>query len=60
MGTYAGIDPHSSTIYIRVIDADGKRLYGGRLENHLEHVMRALARLTCLQPKNPLRCKGCQ
>ena len=43
MPTYAGIDLHSSNNYIGVIDANDKRLYEGRHENRLEHVLKALA-----------------
>lgn len=42
MGTYAGIDLHSSNNYIGVIDGKDKRLYSKRHDNHLEHVLKAL------------------
>ena len=43
MGTYAGIDLHSTNNYIGVINAKDKRLYGRRHENQLKHVLKALA-----------------
>lgn len=43
METYAGIDLHSSNNYIGVIDANDNRLYSRRHDNHLEHVVKALA-----------------
>lgn len=43
MATYAGIDLHSSNNYIGVIDANNQKLYEGRHENRLEHVLKALA-----------------
>jgi transposase len=42
MGTYAGIDLHSSNNYIGIIDQNQKRLYGRRLPNNLDKVIKAL------------------
>ena len=42
MGTYAGIDLHSTNNYIGVIDDKDKRLYSKRHGNQLEHVLKAL------------------
>jgi transposase len=42
MGTYAGIDLHSTNNYIGVIDGKDKRLYSKRHGNQLEHVLKAL------------------
>ena len=42
MEAYAGIDLHSSNNYIGVINEKDKRLYGKRLPNRLEVVLRAL------------------
>ena len=36
MGTYAGIDLHSSNNYIGIMDQDHKRLFGRRLPNDLD------------------------
>jgi len=37
MGTYAGIDLHSSNNYIGIMDQDYKRLFGKRLA-HMKHL----------------------
>jgi len=42
MGTYAGIDLHSTNNFIGVIDGKDKRLYSKRHGNQLEHVLKAL------------------
>ncbi len=43
MQTYAGIDLHSSTNYIGVIDANDRRLYGKKHDNNLKQVLKALS-----------------
>ena len=47
MGTYAGIDLHSSNNYIGIMDQDHKRLFGKRLPNSLDKI------LMVLQPFKP-------
>jgi hypothetical protein len=42
MGTYAGIDLHSSNNYIAIMDQDHKRLFGKRLANSLEKILLVL------------------
>ncbi|MBT8187488.1 MAG: IS110 family transposase [Croceitalea sp.] len=42
MGTYAGIDLHSSNNYIGIMDQDHKRLFGKRLPNSLDKILRVL------------------
>jgi transposase len=42
MGTYAGIDLHSSNNYIGIMDQDHKRLFGRRLLNSLDKVLMVL------------------
>jgi transposase len=42
MGTYAGIDLHSSNNYIGIMDQDHKRLFGKRLPNSLDKVLMVL------------------
>jgi len=42
MGTYAGIDLHSSNNYIGIMDQDHKRLFGRRLPNNLEKILMVL------------------
>ena len=42
MGTYAGIDLHSSNNYIGIMDQDHKRLFGKRLPNSLEKILMVL------------------
>ena len=42
MQTYAGIDLHSSNIYIVVIDENDKRLFEKRLPNTLELIIAVL------------------
>jgi len=42
MGTYAGIDLHSSNNYIAIMDQDYKRLFGKRLPNSLEKILMVL------------------
>ena len=42
MGTYAGIDLHSSNNYIGIMDQDHKRLFGRRLPNSLEKILMVL------------------
>jgi chromosome condensin MukBEF complex kleisin-like MukF subunit len=38
MGTYAGIDLHSSNCYLAVIDEQQRRLYSKRLPNSMDHI----------------------
>ncbi len=42
MGTYAGIDLHSSNNYIGIMDQDYKRLFGRRLSNNLDNILMIL------------------
>jgi len=42
MGTYAGIDLHSSNNYIGIMDQDYKRLFGRRQPNNLDNVLMVL------------------
>ncbi len=42
MGTYAGIDLHSSNNYIGIMDQDHKRLFGKRLPNSLDRILMVL------------------
>jgi len=42
MGTYAGIDLHSSNNYIGIMDQDYKRLFGRRQPNDLNNVLKVL------------------
>ena len=42
MGTYAGIDLHSSNNYIGIMDQDHKRLFGKRLPNSLDKILMVL------------------
>ena len=42
MKVYAGIDLHSSNNYVGIINEEDRRLYGKRLPNRLEDVLRAL------------------
>ena len=42
MGTYAGIDLHSSNNYIGIMDQGHKRLFGKRLPNNLDKVLMVL------------------
>jgi len=42
MGTYAGIDLHSSNNYIGIMDQDHKRLFGRRLPNSLDKILLVL------------------
>jgi transposase len=42
MGTYAGIDLHSSNNYIGIMDQDYKRLSGRRQPNDLTKVLKVL------------------
>jgi len=42
MKAYAGIDLHSSNNYLGIIDDNDKRLYGRRISNDLNRVLRAL------------------
>ena len=42
MKTYAGIDLHSSNSYIGIIDGCDKRLFGKRLPNEADVVLKAL------------------
>ena len=42
MKAYAGIDLHSSNNYIGIIDENDKKLYGKRIPNELNHVLKAL------------------
>jgi transposase len=42
MGTYAGIDLHSSNNYIGIMDQDHKRLFGKRLPNNLDKILMVL------------------
>ena len=42
MGTYAGIDLHSSNNYIGIMDQDHKRLFGRRLPNSLDKILMVL------------------
>jgi transposase len=42
MGTYAGIDLHSSNNYIGIMDQDHQRLFGKRLPNNLEKILMVL------------------
>ena len=42
MGTYAGIDLHSSNNYIGIMDQDHKRLFGKRLPNRLDKILMVL------------------
>jgi hypothetical protein len=44
MGSYAGIDLHSSNNYIGIMDQDHKRLFGKRLPNRLDKVLMVLER----------------
>jgi len=55
MGTYAGIDLHSSNNYIGIMDQDYKRLFGRRQPNDLTKVLKVLepfkAELEGMAPK---------
>ncbi len=42
MGTYAGIDLHSSNSYIGIIDEQDRRHFGKRLPNSLTQILAAL------------------
>lgn len=42
MGTYAGIDLHSSNSYIGIIDEQDRRQFGKRLPNSLTQILLAL------------------
>ena len=42
MGTYAGIDLHSSNNYIGIMDQDHQRLFGKRLPNSLDKILMVL------------------
>ncbi len=42
MGTYAGIDLHSSNNYIGIMDQDHNRLFGKRLPNNLDKILMVL------------------
>ena len=42
MGTYAGIDLHSSNNYIGIMDQDHKRLFSRRLPNSLDKILMVL------------------
>ena len=42
MGTYAGIDLHSSNNYIGIMDQDHNRLFGKRLPNSLDKILMVL------------------
>ena len=42
MGSYAGIDLHSSNNYIGIMDQDHKRLFGKRLPNSLDKILMVL------------------
>ena len=42
MGTYAGIDLHSSNNYIGIMDQDHQRLFGRRLPNSLDKILMVL------------------
>ena len=42
MGTYAGIDLHSSNSYIGIIDDQDRRQFGKRLPNSLIQILVAL------------------
>jgi transposase len=42
MGTYAGIDLHSSNSYIGIMDQDYQRLFGRRLPNDLDKILMVL------------------
>jgi len=42
MGTYAGIDLHSSNNYIGIMDQDHQRLFGKRLPNSLDKILEVL------------------
>ena len=42
MGTYAGIDLHSSNNYIGIMDQGHKRLFGKRLPNNLDKILMVL------------------
>jgi len=42
MGTYAGIDLHSSNSYIGIIDEQDRRQFGKRLPNSLTQILVAL------------------
>ena len=42
MGTYAGIDLHSSNNFIGIINEQDQRLYGKRIPNELDRVLSAL------------------
>jgi len=42
MGTYVGIDLHSSNNYIGIMDQDHKRLFGKRLPNRLDKILTVL------------------
>ena len=42
MGTYAGIDLHSSNCYLAVIDEQQRRPFSKRLPNSLGHIQAAL------------------
>ena len=43
MGTYAGIDLHSTSCYLGIIDEDDTRLVGRKLDNSLDLIKRSLA-----------------
>lgn len=42
MGTYAGIDLHSTSCYLGIIDEDDTRLFGRKLDNSLDVIVRTL------------------
>jgi transposase len=42
MGLYAGIDLHSSNIYLGILDGGNKRIFGKRLPNCIEKIKMAL------------------
>ena len=42
MGTYAGIDLHSTSSYVVVLDEEDRRLYGKKLENSIDVIEQSL------------------
>ena len=42
MAVYAGIDLHSTNVYLGIIDDEDRRLYKKRLPNDLETILMAL------------------
>jgi len=42
VGTYAGIDLHSTSCYLGIIDEDDTRLFGRKLDNSLDVIVRTL------------------